>query len=816
MTPSALNALLRLARRTVRRSLWRSTLVVALIALPVAGMVGAGALADSSQPSPDEAATNLMGRADLLLSSSEPSSAADLDRLAGWLPQGSAIEAIRASVDELVLDGLRLNVSLRGEDLDGLAAGRLTLLEGRAPAAVDEVAVSPDVASLAGVEMGDRLRLEALGEVRVVGIAVNPERTDERVVLTLPPDASGEYGDALYLVQLPPGAVLDPDDPNIRVDSFGTDAAFTGTSRAAVMPFGETTRLALIIVGGLAMVEAALVASAAFAVGLRRRLREFGLLSAAGAGPRHLAGSVVAEGLVLGGIGAAVGIVVGVAALLAAGPWLPDLTNRLEATPSFDPAWLLACGLIGIGAAIVAAAWPAFTAARIPVLAALSGRRPPARPATHGLAAGIGLLIAGGGLTLGAALMRRADGSDLSIYLLLIGAVLGVLGCGAMSPWFVERISLLAPRLPLSPRIALRDAGRARNRSGPIVTAVLASLAATVALATLITSQEAMSRQAFEAEMGERHLTVNGPGAELAGPRIAESLGAVASAPLRQALPAGGFSVSVTTDGVVGDEPLMAWNMVVGDWSLAEALEVPDTHADAFDAGTILVLTPHDVAISRATVTFWGEDGPIGERELPAVTVPIERNYPALPDAIIGWEAAEALGVAETDVSANRYLITLADPVTDAEVSAAASVAAEYPDTQVLAADPAAGAQDGLRTLVLVASVVVALTVTGVAVALGEAEARADHRTLVTVGAHPSLRRRITAARAGVIAAVGGLLAVPAGLLPVWGVLLSRGVPIVIPGPEILIAVVGLPVLAVLGGLLLSPSLPAYAERHAV
>jgi putative ABC transport system permease protein len=814
MTPAAISALLRLARRTVRRNLWRSALVVALIALPVAGMVGAGALADTSQPWPEEAATNLMGHADLLLSSTEPSSAADLDRLARWLPPGSVVEAIRGSVDELILDGLRLSLGVRGEDLEGLAAGRVALLDGRAPTAVDEVAVSPDVARLAGVETGDRLRLEGLGDVRVVGVAVNPERTDERFVLTVPPAISGEYGDAFYLVQLLPGASIDPDDPNIRIDSFRPDVAFTGTSRAAVMPFGETTRLALIIVGGLALVEAALVASAAFAVGLRRRLREFGLLSAAGAGPRHLAASVVAEGLVLGGMGAVAGIGFGVAGLLAAGPWLPDLTNRLGATPTFDPAWLLACGLVGIGAAVVAAAWPAFTAARIPVLAALSGRRPPARPATHGLAAGIGLLVAGGGLTLGAALMRRADGSDLSIYLLLIGAVLGVLGCGAMSPWFVERISLLAPRLPLSPRIALRDAGRARNRSGPIVTAVLASLAATVALATLISSQEAMWRQAFEAEMGERHLTVNGPGAELAGPRIAESLGATASAPLRPALPADGFSVAVTTDAVVGDDPLMAWNMVVGDWSLAEALEGPARYADALDAGTILVLTPHDVAISRATVRLWGEDGPIGERELPALAVPIERGYPALPDAIIGDEAAEALGIVES--AANRYLITLADPVTDADVSAAASVAAEYPDTQVLAADPSAGMQDGLRTLVLVASVVVALTVTGVAVALGEAEARADHRTLVTVGAHPSLRRRITAARAGVIAAVGGLLAVPAGLLPVWGVLLSRGIPIVVPGPEILIAVVGLPALAVLGGLLLSPSLPAYAERRAI
>ena len=56
-----------------------------------------------------------------------------------------------------------------------------------------------------------------------------------------------------------------------------------------------------------------------------------------------------------------------------------------------------------------------------------------------------------------------------------------------------------------------------------------------------------------------------------------------------------------------------------------------------------------------------------------------------------------------------------------------------------------------------------------IAVALGEAESRPEQRTLLAIGADPRLRRRITAARAGVIAILGGLLAVPSGRLPVWG-----------------------------------------------
>jgi putative ABC transport system permease protein len=71
------------------------------------------------------------------------------------------------------------------------------------------------------------------------------------------------------------------------------------------------------------------------------------------------------------------------------------------------------------------------------------------------------------------------------------------------------------------------------------------------------------------------------------------------------------------------------------------------------------------------------------------------------------------------------------------------------------------------RWVLIGVSLLFALTVTGIAVALGEAESRSDQRTLLAVGADPRVRRRITAARAGIIALLGGVLAVPAGLLAV-------------------------------------------------
>jgi hypothetical protein len=73
------------------------------------------------------------------------------------------------------------------------------------------------------------------------------------------------------------------------------------------------------------------------------------------------------------------------------------------------------------------------------------------------------------------------------------------------------------------------------------------------------------------------------------------------------------------------------------------------------------------------------------------------------------------------------------------------------------------------------------------------------------------LRRRITAARAGIIALLGGVLAVPAGLLPVWVLLITRHAPLVVPGLEVLAVVALLPILAIAATWLLSRPIPDWS-----
>src|SRR5437870_3498704 len=124
---SALRAVGRVAWRDITRHRGRSLLVVLLIALPVAAMVAGIALLRTTEPSQERRDAEQFGRADLI---AQGVSRAELDP---YLPTGSIVEPMFSSDAQLLVDGSRPWVTVRGLVLDGLAQGMLTLLEGRPP-----------------------------------------------------------------------------------------------------------------------------------------------------------------------------------------------------------------------------------------------------------------------------------------------------------------------------------------------------------------------------------------------------------------------------------------------------------------------------------------------------------------------------------------------------------------------------------------------------------------------------------------------------------------------------------------------------------
>jgi putative ABC transport system permease protein len=801
MNGAGTRALLRIARRNIGRSRWRSALVAVLIGLPVAAVVGATAVMIAVTPTFEESATNQMGRADLLAFPGEGFTAAELRAV---LPAGSQVEPVYGSEDHLVLTGMTASVTVRAMDLDGLAQGMLTIVGGRPPAAPGEVAVSRPVADLAGIGIGDVITLTGLGRQRVVGFVEDPLNLRSRQVLADPSlTRNGDPTVMSWLVGVP--ASVDPGSIDFSVAAVNHVTLRGGPGSPA-----DQASPAVIVLGGLAMVEAALVAAAAFAVSVRRRQRELGLLAAAGAAPRHLAGSVLAEALLLGLLGSLAGIVVGLAGAVAVSPWLDRLTDRRTHPIGLDLGWVAVAVCIGMGASLLAALVPAWTAARVSVMTALSGRRPPSAPAHRTLALGLVLIGFALGLTLGGAGLRLQDTtSALSIPMLLLGAVLGTLGFGACSPWLVERLEGPARLLPLASRIALRDTARARARNGPIITAILASFAATVALAAYTASSQAAAVASWQPYMGPDQIYLQGNVNE-AGPEVARELDALAAAPVPGiAVPDGQYPVLSTGSGSSRqDYP----NITVGDAELLKVLHA-DAATAALQAGSVVLITQDPVTARMVTLALTDERGTvIHSTSLPMVNITggLQRGMGNLPDAVLSADTARRLGLGIPPTT-QRYLIRLRRDVTQADLAAAGQIAGQYPDTWADAAIPPQLAGQGFRLATIAASLLLALSVTGIAVALGEAESRPEQRTLLALGAHPQLRRRVAAARAGSIALLAGVLAVPAGLLPVWGLLASRKSPLVVPVPEALAAVLVLPLLAMLGALLFSRSIPSWS-----
>ncbi|MEA2548428.1 MAG: putative transport system permease protein, partial [Chloroflexota bacterium] len=729
----------------------------------------------------------------------------------GVLPAGSRIEPIWNDAGRLVLPGTETSVTVRSMNLDGLALGMLTVVDGRTPRGAGEVAISATVGKIAAVRIGDRVDIKGLASPTVVGIVEDPFDLKARTILQddSAAEAAQSQQGAIWLVGLPPGSDGTEFDSGSPVPATNAPV-FQITSRTRATIASEAPSVAIVVLGGLALVEAALVASAAFSVSVRRRQRDLGLLAAAGAEPRHLAGTVMAEGVLLGAMGAIAGGIVGLAAALVASPWLDQLTDRRNPPVGIAPTLLLvACG-IGILAALIAAIVPAWTAARSPVLTALSGRRPAQRPARRTLGLGIVLIGVAIALTgIGAILLRDSGtGNTLGLLLALAGAVLGTLGFGACSPWLLERLERPAGRLPLVGRIAVRDTARARSRNGPIVTALLASFAATVALAAFMASMDARNAASWKPWLRPDQIYFQGDGVATTGPEAAQELGAVAAAPIPGA---GSESRSIwISPGGGAALNLQFQNVTIGDGELLKALGA-EAATTELGAGGVVLLSRDPASVTEATIHVVDAQGvEIGRLVVPARLIATGIDTVDLPGAVISATTAARVGI--TPGALQRFLIRLGHPIGEADLSRAAAITtSRSPDAWADASLGPPRSGDGFRLAMMVASLLFALSVTGVAVALGEAESRGEQRTLLALGADPRVRRRIAAARAAVIALLAGALAVPAGLLPIWGLLLSRGAPLVVPLPEIVASLAILPILVVVATFVLIRPIPSWS-----
>jgi putative ABC transport system permease protein len=505
---------LRIAQREARRSKGRSALVVAMIALPMLALSFAAVTYDMFTLTGEEQARQTMGAADARIQwqykeavnqpahgeygwPAQPSTqsqgrtekpAPTTTDLLAKLPSGSrAVPLNNGSVALKTPHGISEPNLITVDGRSPLTAGYLTMLSGRAPVAITEAALTKQALELLGAKVGGTITSgDGQRTYTVVGEVEFPSLLQAAVLLA-PVPTDGTKGLQLdgqsWLVDtpapLPWSAVRELNKSGIVVASRDV---FINPPPAAEVPEqyspGVTTeQLAIgVLVAGLALLEIVLMAGPAFAVSARRRQRQLALVAANGGTPAHVRRIVLADGVVLGCVGALVGAVLGIATAFGARPYVEDLLSHSRAGAyRVFPAALATLALLSVITGVLAALVPAFITARQNVVASLAGRRGVTRSKKRWIVVGTVAVAVGSAIVVFGTFGGSAQ-------IMLAGLVVGELGLVLCTPALVGLIAKLGRILPLAPRIALRDAARNRAAAAPAISAVMAAVAGSVAI----------------------------------------------------------------------------------------------------------------------------------------------------------------------------------------------------------------------------------------------------------------------------------------------------------------------------------------------
>ena len=876
---------MRMARRTAWRERGRASMVVLLIAFPVAAVAGSSIAGSTDNVVALRAATASVGTADAAMryegtsatalsvfgeappagtqgvatsAASEPSTPTTRPPLP-LLPPGSRAIQRRSSAGSITYAGQPyLRVALREEDLaDPLVGGSYQLVSGRLPATSGEVVVSAELAQR--ISLGKNADITIVGQnplptntFRIVGIIEDAAHRDHTGTILAPLGAlhlGGTGTTSDYLVQVPGGLswsqVLTLGTQGWRTlsrqvlarppagcatrdaycDQYGPQVTYASSGSVDT---GAATVTALAIV--MALLQIVLLVGPAFAVGLRRRRRDLGLLAVSGARPGQLRRVVLAEGVVLGVVGSAVGLAVAWAGVyLLRGTLEQGGDDHWLGLPVVSPIVLVVAGF-GLVTAVVAAAQPARQAGRTDAASAV-GRGSLHQVTREGtrrirVLGALSVVLGTAAVVVVGVRDNSAGGfrAQSSLIVLLAGCIAAELGVVALTPSIVELASRMAARVRLTPRLALRDAARNRLRSGAAVAAVTAAMAASVAALLYATSVAANADRSYQPRSPIGSVTVTLDSA--AGPGVAEQVRVALAKvlPFRQSwavrtagqgsdgtstvdtiqvvkpprnvcpvdtLDAQGVTDQQRLDAAARDprcnetrSPYQYSNLPgtpIGDADLLAALTGVDS-ADArhaIETGGAVVFDPYSVSGGQVTIEVDRVSGAAQtSRRLSTVTAQaaVLRQGFVPSSAFLSPALAKQLGV--PDGPAVVYGL-LAHPVTGSQIDAAnAAVERVTGSTGSVSVEQGRppSSTDLLLTAVVAVAALLALAASITAGGLALADSRADLATLAAVGAPPGVRRRLAAAQAGVLTLIGCALGVGAGFLPGWSMVHSTAV----------------------------------------
>lgn len=655
----------------------------------------------------------------------------------------------------------------------------LSLVEGRLPRGDGEVALETDTLERSGYRIGDTvtlaspgdpptLRLTLVGEVRFASslngatLTVLDESFLQRLVLG-GQDAYNqisldlEDGASQAAVAQAAQRVL-PEGIEARTG----DAVVTENEKALDQVFGYL-RTFLLVFAAIALFVGTYLILNTFSMLLTQRARELALLRALGGSRGQLIGSVLAEALTVGLVGATLGL---------GGGWV--LAQALKAlfgvigldlgdtTFPLTPTAVIASYAVGLLVTGVAGLAPALRASRVPPVAAmradavLPSRSLRWRMLLGAVLTGVGAVLMVVGFRAGGSSGLGALGGGTALVLVGAGQLSPLVGRPVISAFGVVYRRLFGPVGNLATENSLRDPRRTAATASALMIGLTLMTLASVFVASVKESQDVAIRQTVTSQFVISSVT-NQPFSPAIAERAAGLPGVEAVAAVRQAFP------EVDGDG--------AFTVAVDPRALARVLDVPVITGSLADLDPGTAITTGDNAASHGlsvgdtvTMTLQG-----GSQKLRLVaTIPTRSALGA--DWVVSPETLEKGGLTPLD----SQVFVAKSPGADTETvrDELEGVVADLPtvsvkDPEQLIADQKAQSDQFLTIIYALLGLSILIALLGVVNTLGLSiiERTREVGLLRAVGLTRRQLRRMIALEAVVIAVFGAVLGVALGTI---------------------------------------------------
>ncbi len=643
--------------------------------------------------------------------------------------------------------------------------------------------------------------------------------------------------------------LLDPPPPD-RVPFTARLAAYHAANTLSVDLVGI-----VVVAVGLVLLQVALMAGPALAVGARRNRRALALIAATGGQRRQLRTVVLANALVVGLSGTVAAVVAG--AGIGAGLVGPLHDAGHTDAPRVDLHVIDLVALVAVGTltTLAAALVPARQAAGADVVATLNGRRGQAPPQLRVPVTGLLVALAGAGLALRSAATH-------SPFLVVLGIAIGEIGLVTAVGAVISLAARFASRLPVPARLALRDAARQRGRTAPAVAAVMAALAGATAASLYLSAQDGADRHNFRPVLATGAVQVSALNEDQ--PPDATDLARV-RAQLPHLLPvrrAAALQLMVSRDGrsmgvdvlippdqecpaTAGEPPaddprcnpyrgraLLPHGYFVDDGSAAAALTGsahPDVAAALRD-GRVVVPTRQQLwpdGTVHLRIFRPEQNGQLGDDRPVVLPGYVSDSVVIAAQVLIPPSRVRDLAAVTRPIGLVAGTTRTPTPAEEQRSAAVLQGLSLHAPLQVQIGRGYVSTTGIALVVLVIAALAVALIGTFTAVGLAAAEGRADIATLAAVGAGPGLRRRLGFAQALVISALGAVLGLTGGVLagaalirlrqPEVGLAgtgwfgpgasgLDTGWHLVLPWPQLGAIGIGVPIVAGTAGFLLTRS----------